>query len=208
MKEDWDSARYVREKRNFIERRMRFRSVYLHAALIFAVTWLAGWLCSLLLLKLGVSLMAGRYAVAFVVSYLVFLATVRIWADFMRHDERSGNVDDAGNGLNMLSGADGEGCALVLGALVVGLALAGLFAMTGSLPLLLEVAFEVVFAGTVVRRISRKEMVGDWSSRLVSRTWLPALINFGMLVGFAAWLQTAAPGSQTFAQALRILFKT
>ena len=187
---------------------MRFRSVYLHAALIFAVTWLAGWLCSLLLLKLGVSLMAGRYAVAFVVSYLVFLAAVRIWADFMRQDERSGTVDDAGNGLNMLSGADGEGCALVLGALVVGLALAGLFAMTGSLPLLLEVAFEVVFAGTVVRRISRKEMVGDWSSRLVSRTWLPALINFGVLVGFAAWLQTAAPGSQTFAQALRILFKT
>ena len=33
-------------------------------------------------------------------------------------------------------------------------------------------------------------------------------ISFALLVGFAAWLQASAPGSRTFAEALRILFKT
>ena len=206
MKDDWDSTRYAREKRNFIESRLRFRSVYLHAVLIFGVTWLAGWLCSFLLLKSGVNLMAVRYAAAFAFSYLVFLGAVRVWADFMRQQERSNSADDAANGLDLFSAGDVESCAFALLAVVAGRVIAGLFAMAGGLPVLLEVAFEVVFAGTVVRRVSRRETIGDWSSRLVSKTWLPALVNCVVLVGFAAWLQSRAPGSRTFAEALRMLF--
>ncbi|MBC7608629.1 MAG: hypothetical protein H7228_03490 [Polaromonas sp.] len=207
-KNDWDGARYAREKHDFIESRLRFRSVYFHASLIFAVTWLVGWLSSFLLLKSGVTLMAGRYAVSFLVSYLVFLGAVRIWADFMRHDERtSGSAGDGFGSFDVPSFGDGEGCVAVLAVLVLGLVIAGLFAMTGGLPMLLEVAFEVVFAGTIVRRMSRREMIGDWSSRLVSKTRLPALTSFVVLVGSAAWLQARVPGNQTFAEALRILFK-
>ena len=209
MNEDWDSARYAREKRDFIETRLRFRSVYFHASLIFAVTWLAGWLCSFLLLKSGVTLLAGRYAVSFGVSYLVFICAVRVWADFMRRDDRSSSASarDGFGSLDLPSFGDGEGCVAVLAVLVLGLVIAALFAKTGGLPMLLEVAFEVVFAGTIVRRMSRKETIGDWSSRLIRKTWLSALVSFILLVSVAAFLQASAPGSQTFAEAWRVLFK-
>lgn len=202
MSEDWDSARYAREKRNFIESRSRFRSVYGHAVLIFAVTWLAGWLCSFLMLKSGVYSLAGRYAVSFVVSYLVFMGVVRVWASLMR-TERSGGHSDGGWDVPDFS--DAEGWAVVLAALALGAVLAGLFALVGGLPMLLEVAFEVVFAGVVVRRMSRREQVGDWASHLVRKTWLPALLSLGLLVGLAAVLQAKAPESRTFAEAVRAL---
>lgn len=89
MSEEWDRARYEREKRNFIETRLRFRAVYFYAALIFTVTWLMGWFCSSLLLKFGMFNLAGRYAASFLLAYLVFVATVRVWADFMRTDRGS-----------------------------------------------------------------------------------------------------------------------
>lgn len=203
MSEDWDSARYAREKRNFIESRLRFRFVYFHAALLFTVTWLAGWFCSFLLLKFGMGNLAGRYAASFLLAYFVFLLTVRVWADYMRDDRQSTAWD---GGFDAPTGADGEGCAVVLVALVLGVLLASLFSLAGGLPLLLEAAFEVVFAGVVVRRMSRKETVGAWASRLVANTWLPALVALLLLTGLAAWLQAQAPGTRTFAEAVRIVF--
>lgn len=96
---------------------------------------------------------------------------------------------------------------MVLITLLLGLLVAGLFAMAGGLPLLLEVAFEVVFAGVVVRRLSRTETVGAWASRLVGNTWPHALVALVLLTGLAAWLQAHAPGSRTFAEAVRIVWK-
>ena len=74
LSDDWDSARYQREKRNFIESRLRFRSVYLHTVLIFTMTWLAGWLFSWALLKFGLNSMPLRYGIGFLLSYFVFIA--------------------------------------------------------------------------------------------------------------------------------------
>ena len=76
MSDDWDSARYQPEKRNFIESRLRFRSVYLHTALIFTMTWLAGWLFSWALLKSGLNSMPLRYGISLLLSYFVFIACV------------------------------------------------------------------------------------------------------------------------------------
>lgn len=203
MKQDWDKAQYEREKRIFVDNRLRSRSVYLHAALIFTVTWLAGWGFSFLLLKLGMLNLAGRYMLSFALSYFVFLGTVRVWADFMREDRASGS------GIGDIGGVDVgsfDGCAVVLIALILGLMVATIFSITVGLPALLEVAFEVVFSGVVVRRMARNETIGRWASKLVSKTWLPAMSALIFLTVSAALLQKYAPGTHTFAQAIRVLF--
>lgn len=200
--DDWDGNRYEREKRNFIESRLLLRAIYFHVSLIFAATWLAGWLFSFTLLKMGLDSMPLRYAISFFLSYAVFVGCVRVWADYMR--EARGRDGDWGSSFDV-PGADAEGCAILLAGLLLGMLLAGVFAMMGGLPLLLEAAFEVVFAGVVVRRISRKHRVGQWVSTLVRNTWMPALIALVVLVALAAWLQSQAPGAHTFGQAVRLL---
>ena len=204
MNEEWDPARYQRERRNFIESRSRFRPIYFHAALIFTMTWLAGWACSWALLKFGVENMPLRYGVSFLLSYLVFIACVRVWADFMRAERGDGSVDAGGFDLPFVGF---EGCAVVIAGLLLGLAVAGVFAMTGGLPLLLEVAFEVVFAGVVVKRLTRRQELGDWLSSVVRHTWLHALVAGLLLVAAAALLQHQAPEAKTFAAATKALWR-
>jgi FtsH-binding integral membrane protein len=89
MNEEWDRARYEREKRNFIETRRNLRPVYLHVSLIFAATWLAGWGFSWMLLAFGMKNMPARYAIGFFLSYLVFIACVRVWSDFVAAESRN-----------------------------------------------------------------------------------------------------------------------
>ena len=97
MSQEWDRARYEREKRNFIERSRQLRPLYLHVALIFGATWLAGWGFSRLLLAFGVTNMPERYAISFFPSYLVFIGCVRVWADFVsRENSGSGGAWDGG----------------------------------------------------------------------------------------------------------------
>ena len=201
MNEEWDPARYEREKRNFIESRSRLRPLYFHVALIFTLTWLAGWACSWALLKFDVGSMPLRYGLSFLLAYLVFVGCVRVWADFMRA-ERSGSD----GGYFDLPVADGEGCAIVMACLLSGLLLAGIFAITGGLPLLLEVAFEVVFAGVIVKRLSRRQELGDWFAALVRHTWLHALLAWLVLVIVAGVLQHQAPEVKTFAGAAKALW--
>ena len=201
MNEEWDPARYEREKRNFIESRSRFRSLYFHAALIFTLTWLAGWAGSWALLKFGVGSMPLRYGLSFLLAYLVFVGCVRVWADFMRAERGNSDV-----GSFDLPVADGEGCAIVMACLLLGLLLAGVFALTGGLPLLLEVAFEVVFAGVIVKRLSRRQEVGNWFAAVVRHTWLHALVAWLVLVIVAGLLQHQAPGAKTFAGATTALW--
>ena len=201
MSEQWDRGRYEREKRNFIETRRNLRPVLLHVSLIFTATWLAGWGFSVLLLMFGMTNMPARYAISFFLSYLVFIACVRVWADLIRA-EHGGGWD--GGGLDA-GGVDGEGCLVVLVVLALGLVASGLFAVIGGLPLLLEVAFEVAFAGVIVRRVSRKLTVGDWLGALIRNTWLHALAALIVLVTVAAVLQAKAPEAKTFAAAVKSL---
>ena len=203
MKPSWTRAEYEREKRNFIQARLKFRSVYWHSCVIFTVTWLSGWLCSTLLLKAGLAAMPLRYALSFPLAYAVFLAAVRVWADFMKSERGDGawNAGDFG-----APGGDlGEGCFFVLAAMLMAFLVAGLFALTGGLPLLLEAAFEVVFAGVMVRRLSRIEVVGNWAGLLLRKTWRHAGVMLVLLVALAVWLQERAPDAKTFAEAVKTL---
>ena len=201
MSDDWDSTRYQREKRRFIESRLQFRSVYFHTALIFTITWLAGWLCSWILLKFGMYGMPLRYGIGFIFSYLVFIVCVRQWADYMRAERGSANAD---GGLD-IAAAGSEGCLIIFAALIVGLLIAAIFAVFGGLPLLMEVAFEVVFAGVVVKRLSRRQTLGDWFAVLVRNTWIHALVALAVLVSVAYVLQAKAPHTSTFAAAVKYI---
>jgi hypothetical protein len=197
---EWSPAEHAREKRRFIESRLLLRSVGMHAALIFAVTWLAGWFASWLLLVGGLRNMPLRYAFAFAFAYGAFMLCVRVWSDFMRN-ERGGGDPSAID----FPTFDGEGCFVAIVALLAGVVLGALFAVAGGLPLLLEVAFEVVFAGVVVRRAARKVVLGDWSGTLVRNTWMHALVVLLVLVSITGWLQHEVPDARTFAEAVRVL---
>jgi hypothetical protein len=200
---DWTAAEHARERRRFIESRLRWRWVGLHTSILLLVTWLAGWAASWALLRAGMTQMALRYALSFALSYLVFLLAVRVWADFMR-DERGGEAFDPG--FVDVGVPDAEGCLFVVLLWLVALLLAGLFALAGGLPLLLEAAFEVVFAGVIVRRAARRQVLGDWLRVLVRNTWLPAVVALFALVTVAGLLQARAPQARTLAEAVRVLW--
>lgn len=202
MPPPWSSAEYEREKRNFIATRLRFRSVYWHSCVIFTATWLSGWLCSALLLKFGLAAMPLRYALSFTLAYPVFLGAVRVWANFMKSER--GEPSGAGH-IGAPSALGGEGCFFVLAAMLIAMVVAGIFALTGGLPLLLEAAFEVVFAGVMVRRLSGVETVGDWMGTLLRKTWRHALVTLALLLAVAVWLQGHAPEAKTFAEAVKTL---
>jgi hypothetical protein len=199
----WTAAEHEREKRRFIESRLRWRQVWFHASLIFCATCLAGWLVSWLLLLAGWTRMSSRYAVSFAISYLVFLAAVRVWADFMRQEREAAG----GAGAIDWLGGNGEGCLWILAVWGVAAVLAAVFMMAGGLPLLLEAAFEVVFAGVVVHRAARRQVLGEWLRVLVRNTWLPALVTLLVLVSLAGALQSRVPEARTFADAVRAITK-
>ena len=73
----------------------------------------------------------------------------------------------------------------------------------GGYALLFEVAFEVAFAGTMVYRMGKRATLGDWAGALVQRTWLPALVTAGILVGLGATMQARHPEATTMAQAIK-----
>jgi hypothetical protein len=99
----------------------------------------------------------------------------------------------------------GEGCFFVLAAMLIAFVVAGLFALTGGLPLLLEAAFEVVFAGMMVRRLSHIEVVGNWAGKLFRSTWMHAAVTLLVLVAIAAGVQHRAPEAKTFSEAVKSL---
>ena len=198
----WNRIALERQKRNFIETRLRFRTVSLHAALIFGTTWAAGWAASAALLHIGLTNMPLRYAISFALSYPVFFLCVRVWADFMRR-ERAGTWD---LGPSIDIPLAGEGCLILLVALILGFGLATVFAWIGGPTLLLEVAFEVVFSGTLVQRLGRTDMVGNWARALWLKTLPHALCVLIVLTGIAYWLQAKAPQAVTFAQAVKVVF--
>lgn len=87
------------------ERLLRHGLPRLQMSLILAVTGASGFLCSFVLLRLGVGLMAVRYPIAVLVAYGVFLLLLRVWLNFQRDGWE-------GEGLDLLdvpasSGSDG-----------------------------------------------------------------------------------------------------
>jgi hypothetical protein len=196
----WDERKERNERHLFVSRRLDLAPPVTAVALIFTGTWLFAWLASAALLTAGVERMPLRYAAAFVVAYGCFFGFVRIWCDFAKREP-----DQKSSGYNFdIPGIDaGEGCLIVLAVVALAFILSGLFWAIGGYGLLLEVAFEVAFAGTVVRGIGKQSMVGQWARALLLRTWWIALLVMLLVAGFAAVMQKAAPEARTISQAYK-----
>ena len=197
----WDRRDYRRERQNYIAATQRREPMLLVSTLIFTATWLAGWGASTMLLWGGMTSMPLRYGLGFVLAYGVFFACVRLWCNQLAERRESG-----GGNLGLDGGVDGEGCLIVVAAIALGLLVAGLFWMSGGVAALLEAAFEVAFAGTVMRRLGRTEIVGRWARALFVNTWPQATAMLLVLIGVAATLQRAAPGTTTFADAVSVVW--
>ncbi len=199
----WDSREYLRQRRAFIDDRRRRHPMLTATTLILVVTWFVGWGCSALLLGFGhVTSMPARYALSFAGAYAAFFLCVPIWCNSVRHDQFGGGGGWSGGDI----GGDPEGCLYVVAIGLAAFVVAGLFWASGGFAALLEAAFEVTFAGTVVRRLSHTEIVGHWARALFLNSWMQALAALVMLVGIAAALQRSAPGAHTFAQAIERLW--
>ncbi len=197
----WNERTERNERHLFVSRRLDMAPPVTAVALIFTATWLCAWAASAALLAGGMHSLPLRYTVAFAVAYGSFFGWVRVWCDYAKCDPgqaKSGSGWD-GSGLDV----GGEGCMWVLAAAALAFVLSGLFWLVGGYALLLEVAFEVAFAGTVVRGIGRQSMLGYWAQALLRRTWWIALLVMALLAGFAAVMQRAAPGADTLAQAYK-----
>jgi len=201
----WNEDQEERARRRYVEEGVRNRPPILAPPLIFLGMWLSGWACSSFLLSLGLTSIPARYAIAAVVSYGVFIALVGVWCRIeARRDKRTRPSDWDFGALDLPTNADaGEGCLVVLAIAALGLLLSGLFYLVGGYALLFEVAFESVFAGTVVWRLRQRQTLGDWSGRLIRRTWWPALVATVLLVAAGFRLQRDHPEAQTLAQAVR-----
>jgi hypothetical protein len=196
----WDERKERNERHLFVSRRLDLAPPVTAVALIFTGTWLFAWLASAALLAAGVERMPLRYAAAFAVAYGCFFGLVRIWCDFAKREPNH----KSGSSSFDIPGIDaGEGCLIVLAVVAVAFILSGLFWAIGGYGLLLEVAFEVAFAGTVVRGIGKQSMVGQWARALLQRTWWIALLVMLLAAGFAAVMQKAAPEARTMSQAYK-----
>ena len=197
----WDSREYLRRRREFIAERGHNHPMLVATTLIFSATWLFGWACSALLMHAGMRSMPPRYGLAFIASYGVFFLCVRRWCNSVRSDRQPGGDKDWFD----LGNFD-EGCLAVLVIALAAFVIGGLFLATGGVAALLEVAFEVAFAGTIVRGLARTEIVGHWARTLFANTWRHALIALLVLLGIATALQRAAPGASKFADAIHMMW--
>ena len=196
---NWDERKARNERHLFVSRRLDRAPPITAVALMFTFTWLCAWAVSTGLLATGMRQMPLRYALAFCVAYASFFLWVRIWCDFAKRDP---DKKDAGL-FSDFPVAEAEGCLWVFAILFLAFALSGLFWLVGGYSLLLEVAFEFAFAGTVVRGIGRQSMLGNWPQLLLKRTWWMALVVMLALMGFASVMQSAAPETSTIAAAYK-----
>jgi len=199
MKPVWHWKDYLLARQRFVQTGER-RASASGVALVFTATWLAGWACSALLLRFGhMRSMGLRYALSAMVAYAVFFAAVRLWAGVQTKERPGMEMDVSGIG----SWSTDEGCLIVLAVFLASLLAAVLLSMFGGLTALLEVAFEVAFAGVVVRRaFGQALVVGPWWQTLLRRTVLPALLVGTLLVALAALVQARDPQALTLGQAI------
>jgi hypothetical protein len=179
-----------RRKRSFIAARENRLSI-LALSLVFAATLVATWLASLGLLWFGLKSMPLRYAASILIGYGVFFIAVRIWADFQRAHppERASNSNDWS--FDMPSGGE-EGCLVVAIIVVAVVVLVTALSWLGAV-VMLEVAFEVVFAGILVHRAGKLDEVGQWAHIPFKRTWWLALLILIAVMGVAHHYQSKYP---------------
>jgi hypothetical protein len=194
---DWDERKERNERHAFVSQRLDLAPPVFAVALMFTGMWLIGWLVSAALLARGLHSLPLRYAIACFVAYAGLFCFVRLWSQYAK---RQPSLKIAARN-NLIGAGLGELCAWLLPFIIIPLLFSGFVWLVGGYALLLEVAFEIAFAGTVVQGLSKRALLGNWASALLRRTWFMALLMMALLCGFAAMMQHAAPETDTIAQA-------
>ncbi len=193
----WKDVDLEHERRDFIDARKNHVSMWgasIAFVLIFIVTWMSSWL----LLKMGLQSMPLRYAINILVGYGAFFAVIRVWADYQKKHPVVRNKNSDWGSFD-LPGADAEGCLIFVALIAAGFVIAGLFMWIGT-GLLLEVAFEVAFAGALVQRMGQIHEVGNWQVVLFQKTrWWVILLILAVCSG-AFYCQNKYPGAVNMAE--------
>jgi len=203
----WPPHREESERRRFVAQGLRRQSPGVAVTGIFLAMWLGGWGCSSLLLVQGMVSIPARYALSTLLSYGIFIGLVGVWCHSAAKPPppvRQGSSPSALGGLDLpTDAAVAEGCLIVVAVVAIAALLSWVFWWVGGYAMLLEVAFEVAFAGTMVSRLGKPEPLGNWAGALVRRTWLPALVVSLLLVTTGAKLQHDHPEARTLSQAIK-----
>jgi hypothetical protein len=216
-----------RERRRMVERvrthLVRRRSPQRILGMILVVTATAGFLASVVMLKLGVEEMWVRYPLAVLAAWGVFLLLVRLWAEMERDAipvgedgvevgpgellVRSGALPreyrGSGRWLDYLEpvDADAEGCvmlllfALALGALWVAIAAtASLFAEADLF--LAEVFLDVVLVSALYHRLRRLKPRW-WMASAMRQTMRPVIATAVFLLAVGLIFDHSVPGAKS-----------
>ncbi len=197
----WKDVDLERERRSFIDARKKHVSMW-GVSLVFAFTLFVTWLCSWVLLKMGLQSMPWRYALNILAGYGAFFCAIRIWADYQKRHPSERQADSESAAFDFPT-VDAEGCLIFVLLIGAAFLIAVLFAWVGT-SLLLEVAFEVAFAGALVRRMGEIQEVGNWHIVVLKKTcWLVALLMIGVCAG-ASFCQSKYPNAVNIAEVWKL----
>lgn len=193
----WKDVDLERERRSFIDVRKKHVSMW-GVSLVFAFTLFLTWFCSWVLLKMDLQSMPWRYALSILAGYGAFFCAIRIWADYQKKYPSERQINSDSSALDFPA-VDAEGCLIFVLFIGAAFLIAVLFAWVGT-GLLLEVAFEVAFAGALVRRMGEIQEVGNWHIVLFKKTcWLVALLMV-VVCASAYYCQSKYPKAATITQ--------
>jgi hypothetical protein len=202
-------------------------------SLVLIATGLVGSLASIGMYHLGVERMWIRYPAAVLASYGAFLAFLRLWAQWeyasfapeeiaavlppdpnepsiprrvargsRRTEGRSGDSFDWPD-LDILDGADGEGCfVFILIAALIGVIATLIFGIFAAPALLAEVFLDA-FLITVIYQRLRVKADEHWLRTAIRRTWKSALGIAALLSIAGGCLAHLAPGATSLGQAVQ-----
>jgi hypothetical protein len=190
-----------------------------HIALILGATLVAGSVVDVLLLHAGLRSMLIRYPVAILAAYGTFICGIKLWLDYSgiaEYLDRNAAEKLVGNGVpaeplqmrrpldwadgvQFFSGADGEGCLIVIAVVVVVFALGG-YAFIAAETIFANVVLEIFLAAGLLRGVRRLQGSG-WLLGLWSVTW-PSLAFTLFLALMAGWYAHYLPDVTTLADLL------
>jgi hypothetical protein len=221
---DFKRRRAIRGLAEYLRRRSFPR---LALGIVLALTGLAGFGISFLLLKAGIGDMWLRYPVAVLGAYGIFLLLMRAWVEIEQLQinpedpelleaiengapEPPVKAEKEGSWLDWLDvpGADifdAEGCLpVILIGIVVALLGLVIMALLGAPVLLAEVLIDLLLAGILYRRLKRAAEE-HWLGTCIRKTWGFVLCTALLLsiAGFA--LSIAAPEAQSIGPAIKKL---
>jgi len=198
--------------------------VRFHMALIFAATVSAGMVVSKTALENGLRSMPLRYLLSTSAAYVVFLLLVRVWIEYAlsvvnlsveRELESAARPREEREGTRqrprepswlhwLLSEAFADLVIylLLFLAVVASLLIAGAYLVWQAPVILVEAAFEVWLASTLLARVRDVERRG-WLPGTVHRTIVPFAYVAVTAVIVGGWLQHVCPGAATLLYALR-----